>query len=43
LNKITDLKIASKGGNQKKKFCKGGILKEFFAGGNDLFILNNKA
>jgi hypothetical protein len=33
MNKITDLKSAPKGGNKKKIFYKGEILKEFFAGG----------
>jgi hypothetical protein len=30
MNKITDLKSALNGVNQKKIFCKEGILKEFF-------------
>jgi hypothetical protein len=33
LNKITDVKSALKGGNQKKKLCKGAIFKKFLAGG----------
>jgi hypothetical protein len=32
LNKITDLKSAPKGVNQKNIFCNGRTLKEFFPG-----------
>jgi hypothetical protein len=38
LNKIIDLKSASKEVNQKK-ILQGGILKEFFTGGKNLFNL----
>jgi hypothetical protein len=50
VNKITDLKSASKGVNQKNKFCRGVISKKiitggkakltYFAGGKDLLTQN---